>query len=289
MKNAPVIIVKKKKGHGHGHHGGAWKVAYADFVTAMMAFFLVLWIVGQSQAVRAGVAGYFRDPGIFEFERSTGILPGATTGISPQGPPAMKRQGGAASAADRSELEQKAMMLKAMLDRRPEFQPIKNQVEIQMTQDGLRVELIEKSDSLFFDSGSAALKGDTVKLLQAIARELGSLHNQIAIEGHSDSRRYSTSGAYTNWELSVDRANSARRVMEPQLPAGRIDEVRGYADMRLRLPEAPLDPRNRRVSIIVRNRPEEARAISLADPAPAARAATPAPGPPGPAPTHDTH
>ena len=172
----------------------------------------------------------------------------------------MKRQGGAASTADRSELEQKAMVLKAMLDKRPEFQAIKNQVDIRMTEDGLRVELIEKSDSLFFDSGSAALKGDTVKLLQAIARELGSLHNQMVIEGHSDSRRYSTSGAYTNWELSVDRANSARRVMEPQMPAGRIDEVRGYADTRLRIPSDPLDPRNRRVSIVVRNRQTPATA-----------------------------
>ena len=256
MKNAPVIIVKKKRGHGHGHHGGAWKVAYADFVTAMMAFFLVLWIVGQSQAVRNSVAGYFRDPGVFEFERSTGILPGATTGISPEGPPSMK-QAAATSSSDRDALERKAATLKAMLQRRPELAGMKDQVEIQMTREGLRIELIEKSDSLFFDSGSAALKAQTIQLLQAIAQELGSLQNLIVVEGHTDSRRYSTSAAYTNWELSADRANAARRVMEGVLPDKRLSEVRGYADTRLRFPADPLDPRNRRVSIIVSNHDPE--------------------------------
>jgi chemotaxis protein MotB len=268
MKNAPVIIVKKKKGHGHGHHGGAWKVAYADFVTAMMAFFLVLWIVGQSQAVKNSVAGYFRDPGVFEFERSTGILPGATTGISPEGPPSLK-QVAARSAADREALEQKAATLRAMLEK-PEMAGVKDQVEIQLTRDGLRIELLEKSDSLFFDSGSAALKERTIRLLQAIARELGSLSNPIVVEGHTDSRRYTTSGAYTNWELSADRANAARRVMDGVLPNGRLSEVRGYADTRLRFPKDPLDPRNRRVSIIVGNNDAEAAPVTkdlLAPPA----------------------
>jgi chemotaxis protein MotB len=256
MKNAPVIVIKKKKGHGHGHHGGAWKVAYADFVTAMMAFFLVLWIVGQSQAVKNSVAGYFRDPGVFEFERSTGILPGSTTGISPEGPPSLK-QVAVRSAADRQALEQKAATLRAMLQK-PEMAGMKDQVEIQMTRDGLRIELLEKSDSLFFDSGSAALKEHTIRLLQAIARELGSLDNPIVLEGHTDSRRYTASRAYTNWELSADRANAARRVMDGVLPSGRLSEVRGYADTRLRYPADPLDPRNRRVSIIVGNHDAEA-------------------------------
>ena len=275
MKNAPVIIVKKKKGHGHGHHGGAWKVAYADFVTAMMAFFLVLWIVGQSQAVKAGVAGYFREPGVLEFERSTGILPGATTGISPEGPPVLKQQAGGATPADRAALEQKAGMIKKMLERQPEFKAMKDQIEIQMTKDGLRVELLEKSDSLFFDSGSAALKEQTIRLLQAIARELGSLQNHIVLEGHSDSRRYSTSGAYSNWELSSDRANAARRVMEAVLPPGSINEVRGYADTRLRIPADPMDPRNRRVSIVVSNQATASRVVDIGGdaPAPLAKAA----------------
>ena len=255
MKNTPVIIVRKPKRHGHGAHGGAWKVAYADFVTAMMAFFLVLWIVGQSQAVRAGVAGYFRDPGVLDFEHSTGILPGATTGIAPEGPPSLRRDGVEASASDRQVLEQKANVLKEMLARRSEFKSMQEQVEIQMTKEGLRIELIEKTDSLFFDTGSAMLKPQTIRLLQAIAAEIGTLQNHVVLEGHSDSRRYSTSGAYTNWELSADRANAARRVMEERLPAGQINEVRGYADTRLRVPADPYDSSNRRVSIIVTNRP----------------------------------
>ncbi|HEY8536947.1 MAG TPA: flagellar motor protein MotB [Vicinamibacterales bacterium] len=253
MKNAPIIIVRKPRRHWHGAHGGAWKVAYADFVTAMMAFFLVLWIVGQSQAVRAGVAGYFRDPGVLDYEHSTGILPGATTGVAEEGPPPLRRDGIEASAADRRALEQKAQVLKEMLARRPEFKSLQNQVEITMTRDGLRIELIEQSDSLFFDTGSAVLKPQTVRLLTAIASEIRSLRNLVVVEGHSDSRRYSTSGTYSNWELSSDRANSARRVMQPALQPGQISEVRGYADTRLRVPEDPYDARNRRVSIIVTN------------------------------------
>jgi len=254
MKTQPVIIVQKKKAHGHGHHGGAWKVAYADFVTAMMAFFLVLWILGQSQSVKAGIGGYFRDPGVLDYEHSTGIMPGSTTGINQDAPKELKVSVGTGAAKeDRQALERKAEALKQMLARKPEFDKIRDQVEIKMTKDGLRIELIEKSGSLFFDSGSAALKPETVHLLAAIAGELGSLDNHIVIEGHSDARKYTSSTSYTNWELSADRANAARRVMEAGLPAGRINEVRGYADTRLRIPSDPLDPRNRRVSIIVSN------------------------------------
>jgi len=278
MKNAQVIIVKKGRGHGHGHHGGAWKVAYADFVTAMMAFFLVLWIVGQSQNVKQAVAGYFRDPGVFDYQKSTGIMPGATTGINSEAPKTLKEAGpvDGTSRVDRDRLAKKAELLRQMLAQRPEFAKLKDQVEIQMTPDGLRIELIEKSDSLFFDSGSAVLKDAATGLFQAIAEELGSLNNHIMIEGHSDSRRYSTSGAYTNWELSTDRANAARRVMDTRLPAGRITQVRGYADMQLRYPADPYDARNRRVSIIVSNQVAggpSADDKAAAEPAPAAAAA----------------
>jgi len=258
MKNAPVIIVKKKRGHGHGYHGGAWKVAYADFVTAMMAFFLVMWIVGQSKAVKAGVAGYFRNPGVLENERSNGILPGGEQGVSENAPPkldATTGDGNAQQDADeRAMLLKKAQALKALLARTPEFRDVQKQIEIQLTKEGLRIELIESSESLFFDTGSASLKASTVKLLAAIAKELGSLKNSVIIEGHSDSRRYSTSGVYTNWELSADRANSARRAMEENgLHPHQVCEVRGYADTQLRVPADPLDAQNRRVSIIVAN------------------------------------
>jgi chemotaxis protein MotB len=255
MKHAPIIIVKKKRPGGHGHHGGAWKVAYADFVTAMMAFFLVLWIVGQSQAVKAGVAGYFRNPGILEDALSNGILPGGDAGMVEQATPALLDAMGnetIPTPSERDMLERKAEMLRQMLARTPEFEGLQDQIEIYVTREGLRIEIIEQTDSLFFDTGSAALKQETVRLLSAIASELAALPNSIVIEGHSDSRRYSTSGIYTNWELSADRANAARRVMEQSgLRPRQVSEVRGYADSRLRVPTDPLDPRNRRVSIVV--------------------------------------
>jgi chemotaxis protein MotB len=257
MKNAPVIIIKKKKGHGHGHHGGAWKVAYADFVTAMMAFFLVMWIVGQSKAVKAGVAGYFRNPGVLENERSNGILPGGDEGVSENAPPKLDADtgdGASGNADERAMLQKKAEALRALLARTPEFKDLQKQIEIQLTKEGLRIELIESSEALFFDTGSASLKADTVRLLGVIAKELGALKNNVIIEGHSDSRRYSTSGVYTNWELSADRANAARRAMEENgLYPHQVSEVRGYADTHLRVPDNPLDAQNRRVSIIVAN------------------------------------
>jgi chemotaxis protein MotB len=262
MKNAPVIIIKKKRGHGHGHHGGAWKVAYADFVTAMMAFFLVMWIVGQSKAVKAGVAGYFRNPGVLENERSNGILPGGDEGVSANAPPKLDadKAGAEGNADERKMLQKKADALRALLARTPEFKDLQKQIEIQLTKEGLRIELIESSEALFFDTGSASLKADTVRLLGVIAKELGALKNSVIIEGHSDSRRYSTSGIYTNWELSADRANAARRAMEDNgLHPHQVSEVRGYADTRLRVPGDPLDAQNRRVSIIVANsRPADA-------------------------------
>jgi len=284
MKNAPVIIVKKQRGHAHGHHGGAWKVAYADFVTAMMAFFLVLWIVGQSKAVKAGVAGYFRNPGVLENERSNGILPGGNEGVSENATPKLDSTTGdgkkdaAASDDERAMLERKAEMLRKMLAATPEFRDLQKQIEIQVTKEGLRIELIESSDSLFFDTGSASLKAETVRLLGAIAKELSSLKNSVIIEGHSDSRRYSTSGVYTNWELSADRANAARRAMEENgLHAGQVSEVRGYADQRLRVKDNPLDAQNRRVSIIVANT-KPANAGDDAAPPPGSAAAPPRAG-----------
>jgi chemotaxis protein MotB len=245
----PIIIVKKK-GHGkHGHHGGAWKVAYADFVTAMMAFFLVMWIVGQSEDVKAGVAGYFRDPGAFS-EGGRGVLPGAENGTTGGGQP----MGMTDLEAAKSALEQAAEEIRRALAALPEFEDVKDQVEITLTDEGLRIELREAPDDGFFDSGSATVKPSTVAMLQVIAAQLGALPNKVAVEGHTDSRPYSVdSGTYTNWELSADRANAARRILEGSgTQQGQIEAVRGYADTRLRKPDDPLDAGNRRISIIVR-------------------------------------
>jgi chemotaxis protein MotB len=250
-----AIIIIKKKGHGaHGHHGGAWKVAYADFVTAMMAFFLVMWIVGQGQTVRSGVAGYFRDPGVLDNEHSTGILPGSTTGIaeSGQAPSVAKESEANEGKIDQAALEKSAQRIRDMLSKLPEADKLKGQIEIKATPDGLRIELIDSKDGTFFDNASAVLKPATERILAVIGRELSTLDRPVVVEGHTDSRPYNTSDGYTNWELSADRANAARRQMERTgLKAPLIRAVRGLADRQLANPTDPLDARNRRVSILV--------------------------------------
>ncbi len=246
-------IIKKKKA-SRRHHGGAWKVAYADFVTAMMALFIVLWIMSQSQAIRLAVAQYFKNPGVLP--GSTGILENSDAGgqmLTPdhsqelQSPslitPEVKQ--------DRESLEEVRRRLSEVIAQMPELQSLKDQVLLEITSEGLRIELLERENSHFFDIGSANLKPETKKILALIAQELGRLPNQVAIEGHTDSRPYG-SQEYTNWELSADRANAARRLMESSgLRPGQLQEVRGFADRRLRNPRDPLDFQNRRVSIIV--------------------------------------
>jgi chemotaxis protein MotB len=240
-----VIIIKKKGGHGHGHHGGAWKVAYADFVTAMMAFFLVMWLVSQKQEVKANVASYFRDPGAFD--GGQGVLPGVQTSaaVEPKAP---------SPEAATEALERAAEDVRHALEALPRYDELSRRIDVIVTEEGLRIELREAPDDGFFASGSAAMKADTVQLLQVIAAELGKLSNRVAVEGHTDSAPYAAQGGqYTNWELSADRANAARRVLVGSgMQPSQVEAVRGYADRRLRTPDTPLDPSNRRISIIVR-------------------------------------
>ncbi len=248
----PIIVKKKKAGH-HGHHGGAWKVAYADFVTAMMAFFLVMWLVGQSKEVKSAVAGYFRDPGIFDQARSDGPIAGGDLKLNPDAaPPSDPVDGNGLAEGERAALEETARRIKQRLADTPELRSLGRQIEIQITRDGLRIELVDAEQQTFFASGSAALAAGTEKVLELIARELGALKNSIVIEGHTDSRPYAATDLYSNWELSADRANAARRVMERAgLHAGQVRGVRGYADRQLRVADQPLEARNRRVSVIV--------------------------------------
>jgi chemotaxis protein MotB len=254
MKNQPVIIVKKKKGGHGGHHGGAWKVAYADFVTAMMAFFLVMWIVGQSKAVKSAVAGYFRNPGLFDFEKSDSMVPGGQKGILPDPKPGAEASAAAGSLTDAAKLEEAAARIRAALGGVPEFSSLKDQIEIKMTTEGLRIELLESAATGFFDSGSAQVNASGQHILVAIAKELGKVPNGVVFEGHTDSRPYQSTVGYTNWELSSDRANSARRMMEDAgLARAKVRGVRGCADTQLRNAEDPYDARNRRVTIIVQH------------------------------------
>jgi chemotaxis protein MotB len=244
----PIIIVKKKGGHG-GHHGGAWKVAYADFVTAMMAFFLVMWLVNQSKAVKAGVGGYFRDP-VGMSEGGRGVLPGADSIDEPKPQAPVENS----AEAEKARLEATVLHIKEGLDQVPAFQTLREQVEFLVTAEGLRIDLIEKSESSFFDSGSAVMHGETERILAVVAKELGGLSHDVVIEGHTDSRPYAANDRYSNWELSTDRATAARRAMEREGLQGRqITAVRGLADRQLRVPVDPFDARNRRVSILVKS------------------------------------
>ena len=251
--NQPVIVVKKITAAHHAHHGGAWKVAYADFVTAMMAFFLVMWIVGQSKQTKEAIAGYFRDPVAFENKvgAGSGVMPGADSGLQGGGRPVPAPPTDVKSAT--ATLERAAEHLREALSHAPEFAALRDRIEIQVTNEGLRIELLESPEGGFFASGSAAIKPDTVPVLTIIAQELGKLENPIAVEGHTDRRPYLAGQQYTNWELSSDRANSARRVLdEAGLRSGQITEVRGFASTHLRVPNDPVAAQNRRISIVVR-------------------------------------
>jgi len=230
----PIIIIKKKSGHA-GHHGGAWKVAYADFVTAMMALFIVLWLLNTSKPVREAVAGYFRDP-----SGTAGKL-----GTSTAGPGAQV----VVAKDDMSKLKEK---IEKAISHMPNFDKLKDQIEIKVTPEGLRIELLESAKGTFFDLGSPKPNQNGEELLDLLAGELGKLPSKISIEGHTDSKPYSGKRNYGNWELSTDRANSARRLMQQQgLGEKQIAQVRGFADQLLRKPENPVDPSNRRISLIV--------------------------------------
>jgi chemotaxis protein MotB len=252
-QQAPIIVIKKG-GHG-GHHGGAWKVAYADLVTSMMSLFIVLWLTSQKQEVKEAVAGYFRDPGAFNKAAHGGVLDGASIlpeqggGAGPNGTqptPEQIRQ------EQEKILEKTAEKVREGLAGMPDFKQLEGQIEIKMTDVGLNIQLVEKSNSLFFDVGSQNLSASAREVMSVLAASLGELPNKLAIEGHTDSRPYPAGAVYTNWELSADRANSARRYMlEHGLRAGQVAEVRGFADTRPRNPDDASDVQNRRISITV--------------------------------------
>ncbi len=253
--DAPTIrIIKKKKGDA-GHHGGAWKVAYADFVTAMMAFFLVMWIVGLDKPVKQAIQSYFRDPVGFNRSTQGGKSPlsgGDQAALQDGKPSPLVPKSGAGGADLAVALKAAEAAIVTEMRKSPEFSALSDSVEVHMTDDGLRIELMEKTDALFFDAGSAQLKPRTVRLLRLMAGQLGKLPNPIMIEGHTDSHPLKGRMGYSNWELSADRANSARRAMEDQgLHARQVLAVRGYADNKLLRPDDPLHFSNRRVSILV--------------------------------------
>lgn len=255
MKGAaqPIIIQRRKK-HAHAHHGGAWKVAYADFVTAMMAFFLVMWLAAQDSRIRTAIAGYFQEPGLLPHEQSNSIVSSGQGGIDNSGMPlAVPRKPNGMLEAEQRALITAAEHIKQHMMQLGSEQ-LREQVELSVTSEGLRIELIDRLQSSFFDSGSSVLRSETASILSVIAREVGKLPNDVVIEGHTDSKQYADGRRYDNWNLSADRANAARRVMVEQgLHQGQLKGVRGFADTDLRYRNNPLDPKNRRISIVVRS------------------------------------
>lgn len=236
-KTPPIIVIKKKSGHG-GHHGGAWKVAYADFVTAMMSLFIVLWLMNQSVQIKKAVAGYFNDP------KGTASLLGTT----------MAGNGVAVTTEPNDNLQKLKEKLEAEIKAKKELEKLSKQIEITITPEGLRIELLETKNGTFYQSGSARLSESGQELLALLAAALKTLPNQLLIEGHTDAAQYSTDANYSNWELSADRANAARRLLQENgVRKDQVTQVRGYADQMLRVKNNPYDPSNRRISILVKN------------------------------------
>jgi chemotaxis protein MotB len=293
----PIIIVKKKV-NAAGHHGGAWKVAYADFVTAMMAFFMVMWLVASlNKEQRSAMFKYFNNPSM-EQGHSVKAAPGQA-GPGGASSSVINLGGGldapkivvdtrkaASSAAEAKQKEQKEKeQLESLLEELKQatslgqaLEPFKDQLLLDITPEGLRIQIVDKQNRPMFDTGSSALKDYTTQILGEVAKYLNGVPNRISLSGHTDAKPYpGTIQSYSNWELSADRANAARRA----LIAGGLDEskiarVVGLASSVLFVKDEPLNPINRRISIIVMTRRAEDAALSTDAPL----AGTPAPGEP---------
>ncbi len=249
INGQPPIIKKIKKGGG-GHHGGAWKVAYADFVTAMMALFIVLWVLSSGDKVKKAVAEYFRDPRGIELGKGKSFLPNQNNIVSsPEISTEILKQ-----EKEKEQFEKMGQEILDYLKEDKQLEKVLDQVKIEYTKEGMRIELSESIHEAFFEVGTAQLNPQAFNFLKYLGAKLSSINNGIIIEGHTDSRPYEGKGlGYTNYELSSDRANSARRAMVlGGLLESQIMEIRGYADKKLRNAENPNDIVNRRVSIIVK-------------------------------------
>ncbi|WP_395699055.1 flagellar motor protein MotB [Aquabacterium sp.] len=280
-KLQPIIIKRVKKG-GHAAHGGAWKIAYADFVTAMMAFFLLMWLLGSTtEGDKKGIADYFASPlkvallgggsgsgdsshvvkgGGEDLSRSTGQvrrgdLDATRSTINLHVLKEQQRK------AEISKLEELKEHVENELRNNPKLAQYAAQIRMDMTRDGLRIQIVDELNRPMFDSGSSVVKPYMRELLRAIGSVLGEVPNRLTIEGHTDAQPFGTNDrGYSNWELSSDRANSSRReLMAGGLEENRVLRVQGLASSSLFVADDPFDPQNRRISIIVMNRDAEDR------------------------------
>lgn len=265
MEEQPIIIKRKKKVVG-GHHGGSWKVAFADFATAMMAFFLVLWLTATaSPEQKRAVEGYFRDPvGFTEGGSPNPVdLEGSASVVQEASPDIESSQiqiedqvvDELSETLEKRRMEELFQELKERIEQNETLQEFKDQLLIDITDEGLRIQIVDRSGRPMFDSGRAELKYYSQDILFELAKTLGSVDNKLSITGHTDATPFSGRPGYTNWELSADRANTARRA----LVAGgvrpeQIARVVGLSDSVLFNKEDPTAPVNRRISIIVLNK-----------------------------------
>ena len=245
---AKIIIIKKRKKAHAAHHGGSWKVAYADFVTAMMAFFMVMWILGMDENLKKSIEGYFSNPIGYKKGYSAGTSP-ISVGTSPgsvQSTPLRL----VSRVQQQQQFEQAGAHIRARLESAG-LSTLGASIEITTTKAGLRIELAESSDGdTFFPVASAEMKPVMRTVLGLVAQELNTLTNGLIIEGHTDGRPYL--GTYSNWELSSERANAARRLLEANgVSPQRIRELRGLADRDPRLDADAYDARNRRITIVL--------------------------------------
>ena len=237
MKTQPIIVIKRKGRH-NAHHGGAWKVAYADFVTAMMSLFIVLWLMNSSDKIKKAVAGYFNDP------KGTASLMGTT--LTGTGETVTK-----AAADNMQKLKEK---LEEEIKAKKDLEKLSKQIEITITPEGLRIQFLEDKNGTFYEIGSARLSHSGQELLSLLAGELKTLPNSLLIEGHTDAAPYSSDAGYSNWELSADRANSARRLLQQDSVLAQPGDAGARICRPIAAPEAnPYDPSNRRISILVKN------------------------------------
>ena len=246
-----IVIVKKKVAGGGGHHGGSWKVAYADFVTAMMAFFMVMWILGMDDKTKQAIEGYFSNPVGYKKGFGAGASP-LSTGTAPS-PIQKTPMRMIVRSTEQRTFEQ---LRKTILDKLAASDSLKRLnavVDVQVTREGLRIELVESGrGDVYFPLGSSRMNAATMLTLQLVGTELATIDHPVVLEGHTDGAKFGQDAAYTNWELSADRANAARRVLQATgVAPDRVAEVRGYADTQPRVPGDPMAPANRRISILL--------------------------------------
>jgi chemotaxis protein MotB len=287
-KLQPIIIKRARRG-GHAAHGGAWKIAYADFVTAMMAFFLLMWLLGStSEGDRNGIADYFQSPlkvallnsGSGSGDSSSVVRGGGkdlsrTDGQVKKGEIEAKRSTINLQALKEDVKRAEASRLQTLKDKmqnvlagNPRLAALRSQVRLDMTPDGLRIQIVDEQSRPMFDSGSAIVKPYMRDLLHEIAQVLSEVPNRLTLEGHTDASAFSGGErGYSNWELSSDRANASRReLLAGGLPDVRILRVQGLASSSLYEGADPLSPVNRRISIIVMNREAEDRLLQAGTP-----------------------